>query len=60
MAFFSANDAKKEYSNVWAVEVTGGKPTADELARKHGFINKGQVGAEEEREENDEGRMRGN
>ena len=31
------------FSNSWAVEVKGGHHVANELARKHGFINKGQV-----------------
>ena len=31
------------YTNSWAVEVNGGKEVADNIARKHGFINKGQV-----------------
>ena len=31
------------YSNSWAVEVKGGHHVANELARKHGFVNKGQV-----------------
>ena len=36
--------AKEEvYSNSWAVEVRGGHHVADALAKKHGFINKGQV-----------------
>ena len=43
MAFSSAPDAREEYSNVWAVEVPGGRSAADDLAQKHGFTNKGQV-----------------
>ena len=31
------------YTNSWAVEVAGGKATADTLAQKHGFINLGKV-----------------
>ena len=31
------------YSNSWAVEVTGGKDKADEIAERHGFINLGAV-----------------
>lgn len=31
------------FSNSWAVEVRGGQGAADELAKKHGFVNKGQV-----------------
>lgn len=31
------------FSNSWAVEVNGGPHIANQLAEKHGFINKGQV-----------------
>ena len=31
------------YTNSWAVEVRGGPKAADELAKKHGFENRGQV-----------------
>ena len=31
------------FSNSWAVEVRGGPEVADDLARKHGFVNRGQV-----------------
>ena len=31
------------YTNSWAVEVTEGKERADELAKKYGFTNRGQV-----------------
>ena len=31
------------YTNTWAVEVRGGTEEADELAHKHGLINRGQV-----------------
>ena len=31
------------YSNSWAVEVTGGKGKADEIAERRGFINLGAV-----------------
>lgn len=31
------------FSNSWAVEILGGPEAADEIAKKHGFINKGQV-----------------
>lgn len=31
------------FSNSWAVEVKGGSHVADQLAEKHGFINKGLV-----------------
>ena len=32
------------FSNSWAVEIKGGSHVADQLAEKHGFINRGQVG----------------
>lgn len=32
------------YLNSWTVEVRGGRNVADDLARKHGFVNRGQVG----------------
>ena len=31
------------YSNSWAVEVTGGKGKADEIAERHGLVNLGAV-----------------
>ena len=31
------------FSNRWTIQVLGGVQVADELARKHGFINLGQV-----------------
>ena len=33
----------KRYINSWAVEVRGGKEHADEVARRNGFENRGQV-----------------
>lgn len=38
-----AMSLEKRYSNSWAVEVKGGHEVAEQLARKHGFINRGQV-----------------
>ena len=38
-----AMSLEKRYSNSWAVEVKGGQEVAEQLARKHGFINHGQV-----------------
>jgi len=35
--------SEKQYSNSWAVLVEGGPMVAEELARKYGFINHGQV-----------------
>ena len=32
-----------QYTNTWAVEVHGGLQAADQLARKYGFENRGQV-----------------
>lgn len=37
--------AQKVYTNTWAVHIPGGPAVADRLARKHGFLNLGQVGA---------------
>ena len=34
----------KGYSDSWAVQVDGGYEVAEEIARKHGFAIKGQVG----------------
>ena len=34
------------YINMWAAEVYGGKQEADRVARKHGFVNLGQVRTE--------------
>lgn len=31
------------YTNTWAVHVPGGPTVADGIAKKHGFINHGQV-----------------
>jgi hypothetical protein len=38
------DEAPPVYTNVWGVEVDGGRRAADALAEKYGFINKGQVG----------------
>ena len=35
--------AGKQYTNSWAVQVTGGEEIAKELARKHGFDFMGKV-----------------
>ena len=40
---FYVSAREEVYSNSWAVEVRGGHHVADALAKKHGFINKGQV-----------------
>jgi hypothetical protein len=34
---------KIRYSNDWAVEIHGGSEMADQIARRFGFINLGQV-----------------
>lgn len=31
------------YSNTWALKIKGGVERADEIARKHGLTNRGQV-----------------
>lgn len=41
--FVRVSSKEEVYSNSWAVEVNGGHHVADATARKHGFINKGQV-----------------
>lgn len=43
VAFLGGGAAELGYINSWAVEVSGGARIAEELARKHGFINEGQV-----------------
>uniref|UniRef100_A0A452TV09 Furin n=1 Tax=Ursus maritimus TaxID=29073 RepID=A0A452TV09_URSMA len=35
--------AQKVYTNTWAVHIPGGPAVADSLARKHGFLNLGQI-----------------
>lgn len=38
------SDAAEEvYTNTWAVQIIGGAEKADRIARKHGFINHGNV-----------------
>lgn len=32
-----------QYSNSWAVEITGGDAVADAIAKKHGVLNLGKV-----------------
>lgn len=36
--------AQEVFTNTWAVHISGGPAVADRLARKHGFLNQGQVG----------------
>lgn len=40
---FSLGEDTVLFSNSWAVEIRGGVGVADRIARRHGFINKGQV-----------------
>ena len=40
---YAAEAATHRYANSWAVEVRGGPEVAEKLARKHKFINHGQV-----------------
>lgn len=40
----SCEEDTSVFSNSWAVEVKGGLHIANQLAEKHGFINKGMVG----------------
>lgn len=35
--------AEEVYTNTWAVHIEGGPQEADRIARKHGFINHGNV-----------------
>ena len=34
------------FTDLWAVHVNGGDEVANEVARRHGFINRGQVSLE--------------
>ncbi len=46
LVFFSVvfgEDEQVFFSNSWGVEVAGGPEVAIEIAKKHGFVNKGQV-----------------
>lgn len=36
-------DEEVIFSNSWAVEVLGGADVADQVARSHGFVNRGLV-----------------
>ncbi|KAJ3596969.1 hypothetical protein NHX12_003369 [Muraenolepis orangiensis] len=40
----AAAAAPEVYTNTWAVRIAGGDGEADRVARKHGFINHGNVG----------------
>lgn len=40
---FTELTGHKLYTNTWAVHIPEGPAVADELCRKHGFINHGQV-----------------
>ncbi|CAL8260437.1 unnamed protein product [Merluccius merluccius] len=39
----AAAAAPEVYTNTWAVRITGGAGEADRVARKHGFVNHGNV-----------------
>ena len=41
----SSSTAAGTYSNSWAVHITGGAHEAERIARKHGFVNHGNVSA---------------
>lgn len=43
MSYLTVASEKDLFSNSWAVEVNGGLNVADNVARKYGFTNKGQV-----------------
>lgn len=43
MAVASHSYARDEPTNHWAVEVPDGDRVADDVARRHGFINHGKV-----------------
>lgn len=36
-------DGHSLYTDSWAVEINGGRRIADKIAKKHGFINAGEV-----------------
>ena len=40
---FSVSEEGVIFSNSWAVEVRGGSYVAEQVASRHGFVNKGQV-----------------
>ena len=42
-ASWSVRGSEQAFTNDWVVKIEGGPAVADLIARKHGFINKGQV-----------------
>jgi len=43
IASWAANENEGTYTNDWLVRIEGGRSVADEVASRHGFINRGQV-----------------
>ena len=43
-AALQTNAAGQAHTNTWAVRIRGGPEQADLVARKHGFVNHGNVG----------------
>ena len=41
--YIEFDQEEKVYLNSWAVKIIGSPDTADELARKYGFMNRGKV-----------------
>lgn len=39
----SGDEDRQHYTHQWAAHIVGGKSVADRIARKHGFINGGEV-----------------
>lgn len=37
------SDEERVYTNSWAVEIEGGYEVAEEVAKRHDFVNLGQV-----------------
>ena len=42
-ASWSVTSDRRTFTNDWVVKVKGGPAVADLIARRHGFVNKGQV-----------------
>ena len=40
---WSVRGSEETFTNDWLVKIEGGPSVADLIARKHGFINRGQV-----------------
>jgi len=39
----ASNDNEDTFTNDWLVRIEGGRAVADLVAKRHGFINRGQV-----------------